>query len=289
MPHRPHQVLLTGGHLAKCYVNSSSQQHQLQRRHLRLREAEQLAYDHTTKETLNQDLSSCSGPWSAHRQPWPSDAYFPNDSPPNLIEGLTWFWRVRRPNSHLPRLPSGRGRITIGLTYRMGCLGRPAQPDSSRSMCLLDTFPNADLMRKRQEGEGKRVHTDPQGQKGWPQDGPSRPIPVLPPGLLRSGRHRVLLVRSPSPKATSCRPPAPFDERKDEGTSGWEEVGQASLPPLPLGCGRVGTSSAPGRVGLRAVLQVLSAIAWVAQVCAESVWVHTRVPWPGNSQTGSQP
>lgn len=72
---------------AKCYLSSSSQQHQLQRRRLRLREAEQLAQGHTAKESLNQDLSlilkfmlwslECSQAALALRC-----AYSPTDSPP---------------------------------------------------------------------------------------------------------------------------------------------------------------------------------------------------------------
>lgn len=90
-----------------------------------------------------------------------------------------------------------------------GLPGRACAADSSRSECLLGTFPNANLIRKRQEGESKRVHTDPQGGNGGPKTDPGGPVPVLPPGLLRSGRHRGLLVGNPSPKTISSCLQAP--------------------------------------------------------------------------------
>lgn len=62
-------------HLAKCDLGSSSQQLWLQRRSLRLREAEQLVQGHTAKESWNQDLSLTPElmTWSlgTQRQPQP--------------------------------------------------------------------------------------------------------------------------------------------------------------------------------------------------------------------------
>lgn len=167
-----------------------------------------------------------------------------------------------------------------------GLPGTACAADSSRSECLLGTFPNANLIRKRQEGESKRVHTDPQGGTAAPRrtrEAPFLSCPQVCSGLGGTG-DSWWGTQAPKPSAPVSRPPAPFDEKEEEEPRGWEEVGAASLPPLPWAVG--GRHSLSPRAG--GPLGSLSLCRGGPGVCRERVGEH-KGTLAGNSQAGSQP